>query len=511
MKRNKSPDKGRVVRRQIGVITTSIRRSPEPDAGDSNSRFVQRPIGGFATVRTNNNTTSGSSPTVVRRQIGVVSVRINNNSAASDSIRPHTIQRPIGGFTTERTNTSPTVVRRQIGVVSVRINNNSAASDSIRPHTIQRPIGGFTTERTNSSSSSSNSDNVVQRHIGGFTSVRTNSIQRPIGGFSTKRSSDDSNINDGRDGKRPKVSEPLAMDNSTAKSYSSIDRNPRPHYHPIKFITWNCNGFTSRAKWDFDSLQQFVTAENSPDVICIQEARLKADGNERGRPLKDKFYEDVQGALDSIFCDYTPFWSLADKKYAGTLTLVKFTVLEDAGVSETDNSNGRYDSDFVAFTPRSAIDLILRRLGTTREECGLEMEATAAALAASPVKKKAQQTSLKSFFSPKAKPKTSAKRKARQEHHPEGRFQFFFFPGMDFVQTYVPNNGTKDESFARRRYWDKTMLKFVQDRKQILQAVASKTQSSQGNSIDSSLDRKILWCGKYKELWIEICICLLVC
>jgi exonuclease III len=308
-------------------------------------------------------------------------------------------------------------------------------------------------------------------------------------------------------------------------------------------VTWNCNGFSTRAKYDRDQLQKLVEDTHTPDVICIQEARLNAagPGEQRGRPcpLKDSdSLEHIRAALGGAFRQYTPFWSLADKKYAGTLTLVRKACLERiatsaAAAAARSSSSG---ADFVAFTPRSAIELMLRRFGTTRSACGLAEtttndETTPGVVVGSPPKKK-QQTSLTSFFAPKPKKKNQQgssgaatadaanKRKQRQphEHNDEGRFQFFFFPGMDVVQTYVPNNGTKEESFLRRRNWDGTMIEFVRERNQILQAMSSQSQnkknsgsgsctnntsSSRSNNdndnrgeIDSSLDRKFLWCGK---------------
>ena len=302
-------------------------------------------------------------------------------------------------------------------------------------------------------------------------------------------------------------------------------------YHPNSIVTWNCNGFSSRSSWNREDLYKLVEDTQSPDVICIQEARLKADGFQRGRPLKEKYFENIRSALQGPFRQYTPFWSLADKKYAGTLTLVKDSCLEAAGV-EKDAFEGSYNADFVAFTPSSAIDLVLRHLGTTRAECGLDKKTQSlpkefaspkktqqtslksffspkkSPVVASPKKPPPKQTSLKSFFSPKKEPArststpTTLKRKYHHphEHTPEGRFQFFFFPGMDFVQTYVPNNGTKDESFARRKEWDRTMLEFVRQRKQILQFLSRKREAEADTSnsqeeIDTGLDRKLLWCG----------------
>jgi len=185
--------------------------------------------------------------------------------------------------------------------------------------------------------------------------------------------------------------------------------------------------------------------------------------------------------------------------------------LEEAGSSADKNTEGRYDPDLVAFTLRSAIDLILRRLGATRSDCGLEEEETEEPgfrpENTQPPKK--QQTSLTSFFAPKPKkggasgaPVSLGRGKRRShDHNAEGRFQFFFFPGMDVIQTYVPNNGGKEESFRRRRNWDRDVKKFLRDRKQILKSVSEKKGGNNNNNNDisagndSSLDRKLLWCG----------------
>ena len=319
-------------------------------------------------------------------------------------------------------------------------------------------------------------------------------------------------------------------------SVSCCSSNNNRYYHPSSFVTWNCNGFSTRAKYDRVQLQKLVEDTHTPDVICIQEARLKAagPGEQRGRPcpLKDSdSHEHVRAAIGEAFRQYTPFWSLADKKYAGTLTLVRKTCLETTANSSAARSPG-WDADFVAFTPRSAIELMLRRYGTTRSACGLAAEKTSndettpRVVVGSPQKKK-QQTSLTSFFAPKQKKNQQGsssatvaanKRKQRKprEHTAEGRFQFFFFPGMDVVQTYVPNNGTKEESFLRRRNWDRTMIEFVKERNQILQAMSSHSQNKKhsgsgsctnntssttndndnSGEIDSSLDRKFLWCGE---------------
>lgn len=290
-------------------------------------------------------------------------------------------------------------------------------------------------------------------------------------------------------------------------------------YHPSSFVTWNCNGFTSRAIYNRDKLFQLVRDTNNPDVICLQEARLRAagPGDQKGRPGSEgptgPAREHIRAALSGPFKGYTPFWSLADTKYAGTLTLIREACLRASGSSPSQNTEGCYDPDLVAFTPGSAIDLMLRRFGKTREDCGLETatEKNASASPSSSPQKKTQQTSLTSFFAPKPKttkantnttPGTLAvggiRRGHRHEHHPEGRFQFVFFPGMDFVQTYVPNNGTKEESFRRRREWDREMRRFVTERKRILEVCSNDNgrRKNPGDSIDTSRNRKFLWCGK---------------
>jgi exonuclease III len=247
--------------------------------------------------------------------------------------------------------------------------------------------------------------------------------------------------------------------------------------HPRTFVTWNCNGLTTRSTMNVADLERLLQETSIPDMICMQEVRLEAIGpigRQRGIPKNDaRNLGAVQGALTNVFGAYKPFWSLADKKYAGTLALIHQRCL------------GRGDEDFAAFTPISAIDLILRRLGKTRQDCGLS----------SPSSKKMQQTSLASFFAPK-KSNTSSPRNDtskslvnnRDEHHEEGRFQFFFFPDMDVVHTYVPNNGTDEKSFQRRRKWDEDLLQFWKDRQQVLE-----TCSAASGIL--SKDRKLLWCG----------------
>jgi exonuclease III len=259
------------------------------------------------------------------------------------------------------------------------------------------------------------------------------------------------------------------------------DSHPR---HPHSFVTWNCNGLTSRCCFNLVDLKRLLEETSQPDMICLQEVRLAAIGpigRQRGIPKKDdakknksshKSVQETLNAVKSVFGEYKPFWSLADKMYAGTLTLIHQRLLLE------DSSN-----DFAAFTPQSAIDLMLRRLGNkTRQECGLSKPSPA---------KKQQQTSMTSFFSPKQQAQV-----VNSDHDTEGRFQFFFFPDMDVVHTYVPNNGGTTESFERRRNWDENLLQFWKDRKQVLDSCSNSNEVTSSIGIANiNKDRKLLWCG----------------
>lgn len=61
------------------------------------------------------------------------------------------------------------------------------------------------------------------------------------------------------------------------------------------------------------------------------------------------------------------------------------------------------------------------------------------------------------------------------KHEPDGRVILAEFETFNLLNTYAPNNGWKEEenSFPRRRKWDKRILEFV-------------LQSS---------DKPLIWCG----------------
>jgi hypothetical protein len=48
-----------------------------------------------------------------------------------------------------------------------------------------------------------------------------------------------------------------------------------------------------------------------------------------------------------------------------------------------------------------------------------------------------------------------------ERHHPDGRIVLASFESFDVLGTYAPNNGGKEESFERRRAWDRELSRFV--------------------------------------------------
>jgi exonuclease III len=123
------------------------------------------------------------------------------------------------------------------------------------------------------------------------------------------------------------------------------------------------------------------------------------------------------------------------------------------------------DGNDVAFSTQSAIDLLLIKYKLTRAGVGIP-EMTL------PTK----QASIKSFFC------SSNENTSQQQHNEQGRFQFFLLDDIDIIHTYVPNHGTKPESYARRKEWDDAMLQFVTNRLLILQKA-------------KATYRQLLWAG----------------
>ena len=254
---------------------------------------------------------------------------------------------------------------------------------------------------------------------------------------------------------------------------------------PTTFVTWNANGLVTRCRYNQPELQQLLRGTGVPDVICMQEVRLKAtSATKRGLPLPSEYMPFVKDVLESaVFQDYHKFWSLADTRYAGTLTLMHKRLSIPS-------------EDFAAYTMPSALSLLMKKFNVTRSDVGLPNHPMRRCDDDSSRKKQKgasstqKQASINTFFSRKSSQpsngstntSTNNKHLLTPNHHPEGRFQFFCFPDFDLIQTYVPNNGTNEDSFQRRRDWDKDMKEFLEHRRIILEKT-------------NHVNRPLLWCG----------------
>ena len=286
----------------------------------------------------------------------------------------------------------------------------------------------------------------------------------------------------------------------------SAKRSKTDKSAPTSFVTWNVNGLISRCSKDRHELERLLRETNDPDILCLQEVRLKASSpHNRGTPLPAD-YKLVKETMESlVFRRYDKYYSLADNRYAGTCTLIHKRLSFSA-------------QDSVAFSLPSALSLLLRKYNLTRADIGLNnnVNKTEAVQQNSPPAKK-KQTTMKSFFAPKSTKNTQAagskatKSMILPEHHPEGRIQFLSFPNFDLLQTYVPNNGTKEESFQRRREWDRDMKEFLARRLLVLEKAATLARQEGNNDSENVTeppprqatnaasnnlrDRPLLWCG----------------
>eukprot|EP00411_Alexandrium_monilatum_P033870 CAMPEP_0175341468 /NCGR_PEP_ID=MMETSP0095-20121207/6354_1 /TAXON_ID=311494 /ORGANISM="Alexandrium monilatum, Strain CCMP3105" /LENGTH=403 /DNA_ID=CAMNT_0016638879 /DNA_START=17 /DNA_END=1225 /DNA_ORIENTATION=+ len=219
--------------------------------------------------------------------------------------------------------------------------------------------------------------------------------------------------------KRPRVAEasrvPCAAAGPEAPSPSPCQR-PRD---PRRLITWNANGFMTRVSSPEDlAAFQALVREHDPDVICLQEARIKAhcndpkakvsssDPRDRSRPLEAEMQGPLGAALRAAPLDsYDVFWSLANGRAAGTAMFVH------------------------------------RRLGPAEGAVVCSLDDALAACSSE-----------------------VAHGRKRPEHNPEGRIQYASFAGFDLMNTYVPNNGWTGERHAERKRWDEGVESFLSAR-----------------------------------------------
>ncbi|KAL3512634.1 hypothetical protein ACH5RR_025351 [Cinchona calisaya] len=180
---------------------------------------------------------------------------------------------------------------------------------------------------------------------------------------------------------------------------------------PLKFLTWNANSFLLRVKSDWPEFTSFV--ENlDPDVIAIQEVRMPAAGL-KGKPRNPtELNDDTSSSRDEKQVMMRALSSPPFRNYNVWWSLSNFKYAGTALLIKK------------CFEPQK-VSFSLDRTGL--------------------------------------------------KHEPDGRVILAEFESFHLLNTYVPNNGWKEEetSFQRRRKWDKRMLEFV-------------LQNS---------DKPLIWCG----------------
>ncbi|XP_051147540.1 DNA-(apurinic or apyrimidinic site) endonuclease [Andrographis paniculata] len=168
---------------------------------------------------------------------------------------------------------------------------------------------------------------------------------------------------------------------------------------PSKFLTWNANSLLLRIKNNWTEFSSFVQ-NMDPDVIAIQEVRMPAAGS-KGAPKNPRDLKD-------------------------------------------DTSSSREEKQVVM---RALSSLPFKNYNVWWSLSDSKYAGTA--------------LFIKKCFQPK---KVSfSLDQTGSKHEPDGRVILAEFESFRLLNTYVPNNGWKDEesSFQRRRKWDKRMLEFV--------------------------------------------------
>jgi len=380
-----------------------------------------------------------------------------------------------------------------------------------------------------------------------------------------------------RKGERQQETSPDATATTTTNTTSCIgtsqhQQQKRNHHlprDPQTIVSWNANGLAPRSKTpsnlvEFQRLLRVAgtgsgsasstsadsasTASTStcigssssgtavcPDLICIQEARLKraisanngsssSGGWGAGGQPDPKELREIQPFLRITQASgYDAIWSLADGRRAGTLALVHRRLLSSpaaAGCSSSSGSGSGSDmirKNFCAFTLDGALSLLLASYGldddsemkklvgtcggggsdgTRNGSSGSQKRSSSSSGGGGSGSK---QSSMMAFMVKPSSTTTASASGSRASaagtstdttstsasattHDAEGRMQYLRFATLDILHTYVPNNGTKAESHARRRAFDENVRRFLSARQRILERA-------------DDVNRPIMWLG----------------
>ncbi|KAL2243001.1 UNVERIFIED_CONTAM: DNA-(apurinic or apyrimidinic site) lyase [Sesamum indicum] len=168
---------------------------------------------------------------------------------------------------------------------------------------------------------------------------------------------------------------------------------------PLKFLTWNANSFLLRIKNNWTEFSKFVESLD-PDVIAIQEVRMPAAGSKGASKNPRELKDDTSSSREE-----------------------KQVVMRALSTAPFKNYNVWWSLSDSKYAGTALL--------------------------------------IKNCFQPK---KVSfSLDQTGSKHEPDGRVIFAEFESFRLLNTYVPNNGWKDEesAFQRRRKWDKRILEFV--------------------------------------------------
>ncbi|XP_076901961.1 DNA-(apurinic or apyrimidinic site) endonuclease-like isoform X1 [Bidens hawaiensis] len=220
-----------------------------------------------------------------------------------------------------------------------------------------------------------------------------------------------SSANDSETKTETVTEKPAIGDEQEDNNNINNNNNETQKKEPTKLLTWNANSFLLRVKSNWPEFTSFID-NIDPDVICIQEVRMPAAGA-KGAPKNPRELKD-------------------------------------------DNNSSREE-----------------KLIITRALAGPTFRKYDVWWSLSDSKYAGTALFVKKCFPPK---KVSFNLDSSvSKHEPDGRVIIAEFESFRIMNTYVPNNGWKDEenAFQRRRKWDKRMKEFV------LQ----------------STDKPLIWCG----------------
>ncbi len=172
--------------------------------------------------------------------------------------------------------------------------------------------------------------------------------------------------------------------------------------NPLTIVSWNANGFGLRLQKDWADVDIFLR-KYSPDCFCIQEARLPAHCGFSGAKKGD-----------------------GKRRYRNKIS--------------SDTKKRRQEKEL--------INKLLRKGAFNDYKVHWSLSDSKYAGTAVLVKKNIKIISV-SFCLPNSK---------KKEHHVDGRIILIEFQKFFLLNTYAPNNGMNETSFARRREWDQQLL-----------------------------------------------------